>query len=174
MSCSLSRCTLLVCAAALGSAAAASSSSSHGSVSVSYSAANYNDCRNRSRSDVEDDYQLDDWTDWVHFHCDKVCPLVSPPVGLQECSMGEVHHEDPEASYIETMAWNICFLGACLVVGSIARMLLPTWIPYTVALLLLGILMGMLAFGLQQRNSCPMNALRKYDRNHDSIVQPSE
>ena len=37
------------------------------------------------------------WEDWAHFQCNKICPLLSPPVGLLSCTLGEVHHEDPEA-----------------------------------------------------------------------------
>lgn len=61
----------------------------------------------------------------------------------------------------------VLFLALCLVIGAASKFIIPSWIPYTVSVLLLSILLGLSAFYLETRASCPMNALYKYDRDHD-------
>jgi hypothetical protein len=87
--------------------------------------------------------------------CHKVCPKLTPTSGA-ELVCNEGHHTRPTADYHAAFHWSILLLALCLTVGSISRFCIPTWIPYTVAVLLIGILLGMLAFFLEARESCPL------------------
>ena len=69
--------------------------------------------------------------------------------------------------------WQIFFLIMALFCGAGFRMVLPKWLPYTVGLLMVGILLGGVAQLLAMESDCPMYAL-KHDADGDGYISESE
>jgi hypothetical protein len=143
-----------------------SSASAHGSLAVLDPEA-VHDCFFRSRENVT--AELGD--DWERKRCHRACPRLPPPAEEQQCS--EYHHERPGATHHAGVHFAILFLALCLLLGGISRLCIP-WMPYTVTLLLLGFLLGGLAFVLESQVECPLNALYKFDRDGDERISRAE
>lgn len=135
--------------------------------------ASVRDCRYRDKDEVTRERNASSTDDWARRECHRICPQLPPPAQELECSDGG-HHERVKADHRQSANFAIFFLAMCILVGALARRFLPKWIPYTVALLLIGMIMGGLSYAAEMRYDCPMNALHKYDRDHDEQVSRDE
>ncbi|KAL3907201.1 MAG: hypothetical protein SGPRY_010261 [Prymnesium sp.] len=133
------------------------------------------DCRHRSRAEVSAEKVAQGWeggegVDWARVECNRVCPRLSPPEEQRTCHSAPPL---PPPSHHNEMSWSVLFISLCLVLGAINRLLLPSYVPYTVALLFQAIVLGIVTGLLQGSNSCPMHALQ-FDSNADGLVSRSE
>jgi uncharacterized membrane protein YgcG len=67
----------------------------------------------------------------------------------------------------------ILFVVFCLLSGAFFRIAFPSWLPYTVGLLIVGMVLGVIANTLAFRTECPMFALA-HDVDGDGRVSPAE
>ena len=108
--------------------------------------------------------------------CDTVCPFPGAPDRLHSCSENYHttwdHHND-ELNLREDLQWTIFFLCLFGFVGAFSKMVFPTWLPYTVGLLLIGITLGAIAQLLSNGSDCPWKAF-VHDHNHDGHISHSE
>ena len=130
------------------------------------------DCRHRSRFDVTAERGAIQDDEWAHVACHSVCPHQHPPEEQLSCTHGA--HAYPTPTHHDSMWWVILFVALCLVSGALNRMFLPTFVPYTVALLVQAIVVGVITGLVEDSTSCPMHALQSYDRNADGFVSRAE
>lgn len=109
--------------------------------------------------------------------CSKMCP--SPEqVDFTDTCMDHASHGflptfSEKASGHNSLQWNIFFLIMCFLLGAQFKLYLPKWMPYTVGLLILGMILGLIAESLAQAKDCPMYALL-YDIDGDGAISRSE
>ena len=127
-------------------------------------------CRCRDKDVVSAEHPLG--SRWAHTDCHKVCPDVTYGREEQKCS--EDPHEPIEAKHHDELWWAILFLALCLLTGAINRALFPSSLPYTVILLIEAIIIGVGASLLEDSLTCPLNALRYYDADHNGKIDRSE
>ena len=53
---------------------------------------------------------------------------------------------------------NVAFISIMLLLGALIRMVAPSWIPYTVFIFLVSMLMGIIAHSASVQESCPWHA----------------
>ena len=94
-----------------------------------------------------------------------------------QCSSHSVHtfasDFGKKLSARNSMMWQIFFLVFALIFGAFFRMVLPKWLPYTVGLLLVGIIVGAMAQYTASRADCPMYALQ-HDADGDGYISEAE
>ena len=74
----------------------------------------------------------------------------------------------------QSLHWSIFFLISCALFGVLFRMIFPTWLPYTVGLLLVGFFAGVLGHALGASEDCPMYALMSNDVDGDNMISRAE
>ena len=73
----------------------------------------------------------------------------------------------------QSLMWPIFFLIWSVLLGSFLSRMFPKWLPYTVGLLVFGIMLGAVAQRLEVQQDCPMYA-RLFDYDGDSRVSREE
>ena len=105
--------------------------------------------------------------------CRRVCPGAS---SLRQFSCEEHWHDtltqfDDGQEVTNGLQWTIYFLALSLILSSANKLLFPSWLPFTVGLLVQGIVLGIIAQALFDRASCPAHALKsQYNTNHDHKI----
>ena len=72
-----------------------------------------------------------------------------------------------------SLMWPVFFLIGSVLTGAFFRTILPKWMPYTVFLLVVGILFGAIGNLLAWQHDCPMFALL-HDVNGNGLIEPDE
>ena len=72
-----------------------------------------------------------------------------------------------------SLQWGLFFLVATLLFGSFFRWASPDWLPYTVGLLIVFFLLGLVAGFLEHSAYCPHHAFA-YDFDHDGKISQTE
>lgn len=108
--------------------------------------------------------------------CDKICPNWRAEDFLQTCSAHTYHSAytewQEEAHHQSALQWNVFFVAFCLLLGAFFKQFLPTQVPYTVGLLLVFMLFGLLGQGLSDMIDCPSHAWWPLGR-HEPLPPPS-
>ena len=110
--------------------------------------------------------------------CLDVCPMPETPDVRFSCR--EDYHAyvatfNGETKYHAALQWQVFFLCFFLLLGALCRRCLPTWMPYTVGLLVISFLMG----GAAQvpisiwAPGCPSH-LMMFDYDHDHYLNRTE
>ena len=173
---------LLATALWLGTAAAASASSSggsSGSSSVSGSSSSEGDCpfsdeekerwcrhepyqALRAKLDTKPVSHESDLPQMILACCDELCPNWRAEDFKQTCSAHTYHTAytewQEEAHQQSALQWNVFFVAFCLLLGAFFKQFLPAQVPYTVGLLLVFLLFGLLGQGLSDEIECPSHA----------------
>ena len=109
--------------------------------------------------------------------CDAVCPSAVAPDLKKQCTDHSYHSFDSHFAEMQTsrpnLNWEVAFLVFSLIVGAGFKCFLPACVPYTVALLVLGIVLGAFARQLATQQDCPMYAILQ-DTDHDGVVSRAE
>ena len=129
---------------------------------ATHHAANYANCWTRDKDVVSLEKGVSDWTAWAQADCHTVCPRQRPPEESQQCD-AHAHESAPSAPRHNSMFWYLMSVPLCLVMGAVNRVVMPSWIPYTVSLLIEAMLFGIAAASLEDNTACPMHALQYYD-----------
>ena len=137
------------------------------------SSENYVNCWTRDKDEVSSEKGHDDWQSWAKMDCSHFCPRQQPPEESAQCS-AHAYESKPRAERHDNMFWYIMSVALCLVMGALNRVAMPSWIPYTVSLLIEAMVLGVIAATLEDRNWCPMNALHYYDFSGDGHVDAAE
>ena len=94
--------------------------------------------------------------------CDKICPNWRAEDFLQTCSAHTYHSAytewQEEAHHQSALQWNVFFVAFCLLLGAFFKQFLPAQVPYTVGLLLVFMLFGLLGQFLSDNIMCPSHA----------------
>ena len=94
--------------------------------------------------------------------CDEICPNWRAEDFLQTCSAHTYHSAytewQEEAHHQSELQWNVFFVAFCLLLGAFFKQFLPAQVPYTVGLLLVFMLFGLLGQGLSDNIMCPSHA----------------
>ena len=94
-----------------------------------------------------------------------------------ECSDHSVHSFASDFNHMLKkrlgLMWNIFFVICALLFGALFRMCFPTWLPYTVGLLIVGMLAGGIGQLAATQPDCPMYAM-KYDYDGDGYISRTE
>ena len=94
--------------------------------------------------------------------CDSLCPSPKAADFSRSCQHHSAHTTHSlwlEALTAHTsLQWNVFFVVACLIVGSVLQRSIPKSIPYTVGILVIFLLLGFTAELLMQGDDCPWNA----------------
>ena len=106
--------------------------------------------------------------------CQDICPAPSAPDLKDYClthTAHTVYHEWQEAlDHRPNLQWSVFFVVVCLLVGAVMQRTFPTWIPYTVGILFLYMIWGIVAEVLLQRGECPWHAWSYATRR--TVTQP--
>ena len=111
--------------------------------------------------------------------CQQTCPSANAPDHLFECSPVRQQYHSAFSDWANalvlrsSMQWGLFFLIITLILGAFFRGVSPSWVPYTVGLLVLFFLIGAAAGMLDKPSWCPHHAW-VYDANHDSRISPEE
>jgi len=108
--------------------------------------------------------------------CNGVCPSPRAPDFRVKCEEGAHAFRATFrelAGHRASYQWELLFIVFWLLLGVGFRHFNPSWLPYTVSLLLLGLLLGAVAELVEQSPSCPHNLLlHDYDLdNKVSVVE---
>ena len=174
-------------------AAAADSASSSGSVSGSSSVSDSSSdscpltttlekeqwCRHKPYTELEDrvgkpkDHVLTDKI--ILACCDTLCPYWKAADFKHTCSAHAFHSAytewQEEAHHQSELQWNVFFVAFCLLLGAVFKQFLPAQVPYTVGLLLVFMLFGLLGQGLSDGIACPSHAWWPLGR-HEPLPPP--
>ena len=138
----------------------------------------YKDCRLKSQQTVAlehnfTDITAKDFVTWSDDHCLDICPRIGH--GLNVCS-DEAHHKTDFPGWFANLMWPIAFLCIALVIGALGqRCFKQMGIPYTVGLIIIGIVLGLAATLTSLQQYCPHHALDPaFDSDHDGIISRAE
>lgn len=145
-----------------------SNSSSGSSARPQSSAEAIANCRHRRAADVTAELGAE----WADVQCFVVCPKIDD--FSRACHDGHGGHGHVQVAYHGALQWKIFFLAAGLLFGAFGKRNFPAWVPYTVGLLLVGFVLGMLRSLLAQRAVCPMKALDSFDSDHNGAISREE
>ena len=112
-------------------------------------------------------------------YCDAVCPSPRTKDFHLTCIAREHAYHGFHADFLHSLnkqpslMWGIFFLIFSVAAGAFLSRIFPVWLPYTVGLLLIGIMLGAIAQRLNLHEDCPMHA-RSYDRNGDGRISRTE
>ena len=167
--------TILLCVLTVAAAAASGSASASGSTALDpcdahahATAADALECRSLSMAEM----QIMGLTPIQIFcKCSRVCPAPSAFNLLPTCSTHAHHGLYSEFTHALTsrgtsMQWSIFFLAMMLLLGAGFRMSFPRWLPYTVGILIFGMLTGAVAQLLVAQSSCPWQAFAYAGSDH--------
>ena len=129
-------------------------------------------CRHMAMDDLQaylnitDDGEFKDWRD---LYCFDVCPFMGS--GRRKCDCHSGHHHVPDTPNRNKLQWHITFLIVTILIGAVMKVLSDTGcgfrflkgLPYTVGLLIFGMVLGILSEGLFSQVRCPWHALQHYD-----------
>lgn len=87
---------------------------------------------------------------------------------------GFVSHFREEQVQRPSLNWAIIFLVTCTLCGAAFSVCFPVWLPYTVGLLVVGVVLGILSQALAGQQDCPHFALLSSDENHDGLISRDE
>ena len=138
-------------------------------------------CRNISKAAFAAQVGARDYTNnatfdkYVDYRCRSICPSFGH--GDLKCSW-DTHHALEFEGWNTAMMWGICYLGFALVIGAFGAVCLKNYapcVPYTVAILGVGIFLGGLSSTLEKAATCPTHALDPvYDWNHNGEITQEE
>ena len=109
--------------------------------------------------------------------CDAICPNPSAADFHQKCAdhVPPEYTEWQDAAYQQsTLQWNVFFVAFSLLLGALFKQFLPSQVPYTVGLLLVFILFGLLAQKLSDGVACPSHAWWPLGRHEPLPAPPPE
>jgi NhaP-type Na+/H+ or K+/H+ antiporter len=112
------------------------------------------------------------WT----FFCLPQCPIVSAPDFKGACHEGAHEFRATYRAHTKqhnTLQWEVLFVVFWVLVGAFFRRFSPSWVPYTVGVLAIGVILGAIAEKVEQDSNCPHN-LFQYDKDHDYKVSRAE
>uniref|UniRef100_A0A7S4AYE0 Cation/H+ exchanger transmembrane domain-containing protein n=1 Tax=Chrysotila carterae TaxID=13221 RepID=A0A7S4AYE0_CHRCT len=86
------------------------------------------------------------------------------------------HSPDYTLYHHEELHWPIAFLSVGVLLGAFNRWILPKAMPYTVGLLIQGVIIGVIAEALHDDPKCPLAALdvSMYDVNRNNKIERTE
>ena len=117
----------------------------------------------------------DNYTAFLDYRCRSICPTFGH--GNLHCSW-ETHHALEFEGWNGTMMWGVAYLAIALLIGALGSVMLRNFapaVPYTVGLLLFGILLGFVAHMLAAQDFCPTHALDPiFDRDHSGSINRDE
>ena len=110
--------------------------------------------------------------------CNDVCPISKAVDVRTRC---DAHHTFHSLQYTFTeaqkyhpqMQWHILFISFMLLLGAIIRMTVPKWIPYTVFILIISCVVGLVSQKLSESVNCPYHAFL-HDTDHDYKISRTE
>ena len=129
-----------------------------GFVSASSANINVTYCRHRTRENVTATIGAME-PKWEDSRCWRVCPKHT----TQERRECVPVHEESGTKHHSDRRFAIFFCAFGLLLGAFGKTFFPKFVPYTVGLLLIGVLLGMTAAALERQATCPMHAADNFD-----------
>eukprot|EP00931_Biecheleriopsis_adriatica_P009858 TRINITY_DN110951_c0_g1_i1.p1 TRINITY_DN110951_c0_g1~~TRINITY_DN110951_c0_g1_i1.p1 ORF type:complete len:342 (-),score=46.08 TRINITY_DN110951_c0_g1_i1:27-1052(-) len=102
--------------------------------------------------------------DTIWRDCGLVCPRHFVPDFRGECTHGKHAHHSAYSTWSANVThhaglqWKMGFLILAILTGALCRACNPTWMPYTVSLLIVFFILGIIAGATSQAMDCPSSA----------------
>ena len=112
--------------------------------------------------------------------CNTLCPSAGAPDYLFQCSSPTHAHHSAYSTWKENLVihtslqWELFFVIVVLIFGAFFRAISPSWLPYTVGLLILFFLVGWIAGSVEGQTFCPHHAWAYDKKPHDGRISPEE
>lgn len=158
---------LLQHAARVAGAVSTGGSGSYGSY-VSYS----HECRHESMADIMANQSLTPID--MFKRCNQYCPMLGDV--RPECDTHHAFHSF-YSTFTEAqdkrpqMQWTVMCIASILILGALFRMLFPSWIPYTVGVLFIFMILGVAAGINISDVKCPMYAFQYRDAGSSYVTR---
>eukprot|EP00441_Pelagodinium_beii_P041071 CAMPEP_0197632526 /NCGR_PEP_ID=MMETSP1338-20131121/9231_1 /TAXON_ID=43686 ORGANISM="Pelagodinium beii, Strain RCC1491" /NCGR_SAMPLE_ID=MMETSP1338 /ASSEMBLY_ACC=CAM_ASM_000754 /LENGTH=930 /DNA_ID=CAMNT_0043204089 /DNA_START=71 /DNA_END=2863 /DNA_ORIENTATION=+ len=127
--------------------------------------ASWTNCALLPKEKLMDKHKVGGYTDLIALmtECWMICPDFKYTDYKSQCSHGHAFHSayseyQEKVTYHASLQWKVGFLVFCILIGAICRYVNPSWMPYTVSLLIVFVILGIIAGVAIQAPDCPINA----------------